>query len=436
VIKNGKVYIHPIIHYPTMKLKNIKQWYTSCTGNTCRSPLLQRILMAKLDELKIEDFNVNSRIAEVEESTESTEDILGYLGHSGGSYQGNRLSSGTKELILHIFNDENFVESHRAKEFTREELAKADIVITMDHHHKDSLTEYFEAFTEDKKCKVYALGELVGRPHEAVKDPFSLDMQMFEELYQKETGIDLYQELEFEDKIDAYQRMKQQEKKVLHHFSHKRKREIRVKAYMSTYTQLDSMVTELFEKEKVKFNTIEELFNQEMLRDYDNWIWQESIKKKQSQRRGKKYSVHYCNKKTNPEQQMFNMLRTIVSVYRATVDISGSKKLETSYNDFLSTIEEKVAKMFISKSEGKYETIEAVQEDYKERIGEEIGPHLISLAEKIPKLMAKCDKEGALTLRMLAYNATNIAEQTCSHHTTDKIYKELIQKKITLDKKK
>jgi protein-tyrosine-phosphatase len=132
-----------------MKLQDMTTIYFACMGNTCRSPTAQRILMEYLPEK-----NIKSRTC-----IEGTH-----------LFAGQRLADDAAKLIREHYGDEQFIQNHRSKNITLEELKEADIIITMEAFHKDFLIREPEAWT-DGKCKVYSLGELVGKYSFDVEDP-------------------------------------------------------------------------------------------------------------------------------------------------------------------------------------------------------------------------------------------------------------------------
>lgn len=412
-----------------MKISEFKNWYAVCTGNTCRSPLLQRIIMSKLEETGMKNINIRSRMATVEDPKKAAE-YAKYL-PQGRYKEPEKISDGTREIILHFFGDKQFVEKHRAKTFTPKELEEANLIITMSHRHKDSLTRHPEAFTKNKKCKVYTLGELIDEPYEDVNDPFGVDLQLLEQIYQEETGED------FEKEIDKALRgvtdqktenliirriRKIQDQKIQDYFSGEREKKIIMASYMPTYKQLTSMVDVLFKKGEVKIDTLEELFHKEMLEEYSGWL---QYLEKQKDR------TIVTTQRKDEAPRTLNKLCDLVDLYQRTTEICGDKKLETLYDAFLSDINDKIAKLFeikTSPAKNGLPIVIPLRKDYKEKLGEEIGPHVISLAEVTPELINKYSLEKALAVRKLAGDMVRFAEEVCPIGTVDAMYQNFIGK--------
>ncbi len=237
-----------------MKLKEIKNWYTVCTGNTCRSPLLQRIILEKLNEFNLDYCYVQSRKAIVV-TKENMEDYL-------LKNPPQEMSKGSQEIIRRKFGDNNFAKMHRSRAFTPEELKEADIVITMDHNHKKELIKYSEAFTEKKECKVYTLGELADQPFTEIKDPFHSDIFRLLAIFEKSTGIRIKNEARklqamflSEGKEISLSKVKEiLTQEILKGFSEEFKIQIAFEEYESTYNLLNEMTESLFKKGEARFN--------------------------------------------------------------------------------------------------------------------------------------------------------------------------------------
>ncbi|HIH25017.1 TPA: hypothetical protein HA251_08345 [Candidatus Woesearchaeota archaeon] len=96
--------------------------------------------------------------------------------HSPSTYSSRSYSSGgitreAEDIIIEAFNDKEFVNKHRAKDITAQELESADLIITMDQKQRERLCERKEAYTKDKRLKVYTFGQLVGEPNLEIEDP-------------------------------------------------------------------------------------------------------------------------------------------------------------------------------------------------------------------------------------------------------------------------
>lgn len=243
-----------------MDIKEFKHIYFACTGNTCRSPMAERILKEKLKS-GIKGTSVNSRRAGME-SQGNPDTKWNFLGKKApiqekayGSYL-NSLSEGAEAVILTIFGDKEFVENHRARSFTSYELEEADLVVTMNDQQKDNLSQYTEAFTKRNELKVYTLGEIIGQPEMEVEDPFGRD------------------ELLIAQSCNGLTSFSQDTRMVLnpYHPSLEKKKKLRFDAYFPTYQQLEAMITELCEKGTAhQVVTMDVVFKQTIEKRYQQW---------------------------------------------------------------------------------------------------------------------------------------------------------------------
>lgn len=127
-----------------------------CTGNTCRSPMAACMARALLAENNKDWVQVDSRglaAAEGEPASENAQIVMERMGLD--------------------------LSAHRARQLTGEDLAKADLIVTMTEAHKRALLAV-------RSQGVVTLKELAGEQGDIV-DPFggSLDryMDCAEEIY-------------------------------------------------------------------------------------------------------------------------------------------------------------------------------------------------------------------------------------------------------------
>lgn len=129
--------------------------YFICTGNTCRSPMAEAILKNK----KLKNVEVRS---------------AGIYALEGGQMSEN------SSVIL---NQENIEHDHSSRQINNEDVAWADLILTMTAAHKEMVIRTFEEVYE----KTYTLKEYA-TPYSSqdVFDPFGGDVlqyrQTFEEL--------------------------------------------------------------------------------------------------------------------------------------------------------------------------------------------------------------------------------------------------------------
>jgi len=214
-----------------MKITDFDHIYFACTGNTCRSPLAQRIFQEKILERGVAKPLVSSRRAAVNDE------------HSRfrSTSLKDKISEGVAALILDRFADQQFVASHRARAFSERELDQADLVLTMEPAHCSILRKVVQAYTPDALVKVYTLGEILSRPAEIVDDP------MLPEVYSLGSGRRKKIRLEDDDSPFTISRP----------FLPMERR------YQHTFDQLDSLLEELFALE-ITLKPMRELLKQEI----------------------------------------------------------------------------------------------------------------------------------------------------------------------------
>ena len=81
-----------------MKLEDIKKMYFACTGNTCRSPMAERIFQELSKDNKIK-MKVGSRRAQISDNPKNDKAIKG------------EISNGTRAIIISEYGDHAFPEN-------------------------------------------------------------------------------------------------------------------------------------------------------------------------------------------------------------------------------------------------------------------------------------------------------------------------------------
>lgn len=118
-----------------------------------------------------------------------------------------------------------------------------------------------------------------------------------------------------------------------------------------------------------------------------------------------------------------------MDLYKITTEICGNEKLGGLYDAFLSNIDGEIAELFEIYTVKKGPPIVMPkQKDYKEKLGEEIGTHIISFAELTPNLIEEYGVEKALAVRELAGDMIKFAEEVCHIGIIDAMYQGLIGK--------
>jgi protein-tyrosine-phosphatase len=130
----------------------IKHVLLVCTGNICRSPLAEALLLRALQVRPIEGVTVTSA--------------------GTGAWDGAPASEGAYLVGLERGLD---LSGHRARLLTRELVEQADLILTMARHHRARVDEL------GGEGRVFVLGEYAGREGNdaEVSDPFGGDLDVY-----------------------------------------------------------------------------------------------------------------------------------------------------------------------------------------------------------------------------------------------------------------
>ncbi|HEY3279213.1 MAG TPA: low molecular weight protein arginine phosphatase [Gemmatimonadales bacterium] len=123
-----------------------------CTGNICRSPLAEALLMRALKDRTMDGVTVGSA--------------------GTGAWDGAPASEGAYLVGLERGLD---LSGHRARLLTRELVEQADLILTMARHHRARVDEL------GGEGRVFVLGEYAGREGDEaeVSDPFGGDLDVY-----------------------------------------------------------------------------------------------------------------------------------------------------------------------------------------------------------------------------------------------------------------
>ena len=128
-----------------------------CTGNICRSPLAEALLVRELQQRGVEGMEVSSA--------------------GTGAWDGAPASEGAYLIGLEHGLD---LSGHEAQLLTRDVVKHSDVILTMSRHHRTRTQEL------GGEGHVFLLGEYVGLggPEAEVSDPFGSDLDTYRETYE------------------------------------------------------------------------------------------------------------------------------------------------------------------------------------------------------------------------------------------------------------
>ena len=129
-----------------------------CTGNPCRSPMAEAMMLEALASRGVEQVTVSSA--------------------GTGAWDGAPVSEGAYLVGLEHGLD---LSTHRARLLTRELVKSADLILTMSGHHRARVAEL------GGEDKVHVLGEYAGRDESRaeVSDPFGSDLASYRQTYEE-----------------------------------------------------------------------------------------------------------------------------------------------------------------------------------------------------------------------------------------------------------
>jgi len=127
-----------------------------CTGNICRSPLAEAILLRELHERRVEHIEAISA--------------------GTGAWDGAPASEGAYLIGLEHGLD---LSGHRARLLTRDLVQNAELILTMARHHRARVHEL------GGEGRTHVLGEYAGRTGAEVEvsDPFGGDLELYRGTY-------------------------------------------------------------------------------------------------------------------------------------------------------------------------------------------------------------------------------------------------------------
>ncbi|HIH25019.1 TPA: hypothetical protein HA251_08355 [Candidatus Woesearchaeota archaeon] len=214
-----------------MDAKQFPVVYFACSGNTCRSPMAERIMEEYVKKLALPIVVASSR-ASLSAHVSGEEDPI---------------SMGAAAILWERFQDQEFITRHRAQNFDLDSLAEASLVATMTDDHVLALENNPASYTDDRRLKVRMLSELAGEGRKSVSDPYGSDDSLLLDTYKLEKGIPK----------KSY--AKPSSSAISEHFGEHREWQLRAQAYTPTFDQLERLIGKMIARD-IYLPTIQEVF--------------------------------------------------------------------------------------------------------------------------------------------------------------------------------
>lgn len=132
-----------------------------CTGNTCRSPMAQAILLKLLKErLEEEEFKKYSVL-------------------SAGIFAIDGLPASDKAKEVMLLNNID-LSKHTSRQVSHDLIANADVILTMTRAHRDQLADMFPTHVQ----RILTIGEFIGK-FEDITDPFGWGKEAYMATYKQ-----------------------------------------------------------------------------------------------------------------------------------------------------------------------------------------------------------------------------------------------------------
>lgn len=134
-----------------------------CTGNVCRSPVVEALLLKRFAEKGLNDWRV----------------------HSAGT--GDYPSRSASHFSVEVISETESIDltRHRSKIATSGMVQASSLVICMEANHKEVLS--LESPTEAQK--IFLLSEMTPGPVYDVPDPYGKDKKAYQMMVQTVTGL-------------------------------------------------------------------------------------------------------------------------------------------------------------------------------------------------------------------------------------------------------
>lgn len=137
-----------------------------CSGNTCRSPMAQGLLLKYIADLQAKGI------------------LIGYDVLSAGLYTIDGLPA-TPEALRVMLLEGIDISKHRSKQIDADLMEKADLILTMTSRHSEELGKQYP----EKRHRIFSVGEFIGESAKEISDPYGRGEKAYLDSLQEIKGV-------------------------------------------------------------------------------------------------------------------------------------------------------------------------------------------------------------------------------------------------------